>query len=386
MRAWVADRTRSACFTRSLRDAGVKMVGVEAGGRGNGPRRACGAARRVARLRGARPGVLQGTYTYVLQNADGQISTTHSVSAGLDYPAVGPEHAWLAEKKRAEYSAVSDDSRHRRGAHCSPATKELFPRSNPRTRSPDCLQRAPKMSKDRNRHPQSFRTRRQGHGHLLPPCSDLYRLAATRVFDIRVQSESERRKTVSPANSTTHRATIRRLARGGRTRHRGVHHGRRSRRSMRREISFLRCRSGRGRHRAGRSVQRSGRRWADDSARQRTRLAKPARLWRACSTWCAHPPVEFGCERNAAGSFRLLQSYPADGPRKIRRRPRSLSRASTACSPPISRRKNPSNIAAFIAAHNLDTIFLAAPTSTDERLKIISLQPPASSTSSHAPA
>ena len=59
---------------------------------------------------GARPGVLQGTYTYVLQNGDGQIATTHSVSAGLDYPAVGPEHAWLAEQHRAEYTAISDDA------------------------------------------------------------------------------------------------------------------------------------------------------------------------------------------------------------------------------------------------------------------------------------
>ena len=59
---------------------------------------------------GARPGVLQGTYTYVLQTDDGQIATTHSVSAGLDYPAVGPEHALLAEQHRAEYTAVSDDA------------------------------------------------------------------------------------------------------------------------------------------------------------------------------------------------------------------------------------------------------------------------------------
>ncbi len=57
---------------------------------------------------GAKPGVLQGTYTYVLQDADGQIAATHSVSAGLDYPAIGPEHAWLADQRRAQYSAISD--------------------------------------------------------------------------------------------------------------------------------------------------------------------------------------------------------------------------------------------------------------------------------------
>ena len=66
--------------------------------------------RRPTGFAGARPGVLQGTYTYVLQTDDGQIATTHSVSAGLDYPAVGPEHAWLAEQHRAEYTAVSDEA------------------------------------------------------------------------------------------------------------------------------------------------------------------------------------------------------------------------------------------------------------------------------------
>ena len=95
-------------FHQFLRDPGVKMLGIEAGGRG------CQLGEHAARLAahqgfsGARPGVLQGTYTYVLQNENGQIATTHSISAGLDYPAIGPEHAWLADERRAEYSAVSD--------------------------------------------------------------------------------------------------------------------------------------------------------------------------------------------------------------------------------------------------------------------------------------
>ena len=95
-------------FHQFLGDPGVKMVGIEAGGRGTGLGEH--AARLAAHqgFTGARPGVLQGTYTYVLQNEDGQISTTHSISAGLDYPAIGPEHAWLADERRAEYSAVSD--------------------------------------------------------------------------------------------------------------------------------------------------------------------------------------------------------------------------------------------------------------------------------------
>jgi tryptophan synthase beta chain len=97
-------------FHAFLRDADVKMVGIEAGGRG------CELGEHAARLAaaqgytGARPGVLQGTYTYVLQNGDGQIATTHSISAGLDYPAIGPEHAWLADQHRAQYAAVSDSA------------------------------------------------------------------------------------------------------------------------------------------------------------------------------------------------------------------------------------------------------------------------------------
>jgi tryptophan synthase beta chain len=95
-------------FHEFLKDESVKLVGIEAGGRGNelgehAARLAAGQG-----FTGARPGVLQGTYTYVLQTEDGQIATTHSVSAGLDYPAIGPEHAWLADQRRAEYSAVTD--------------------------------------------------------------------------------------------------------------------------------------------------------------------------------------------------------------------------------------------------------------------------------------
>ena len=97
-------------FHAFLRDADVKLMGIEAGGRGNGLGEH--AARLAAHqgFTGAQPGVLQGTYTYVLQNEDGQIAATHSISAGLDYPAVGPEHAWLADEGRAEYAAVSDQA------------------------------------------------------------------------------------------------------------------------------------------------------------------------------------------------------------------------------------------------------------------------------------
>ena len=89
-------------FSGFLDDPRVRLVGVEAGGAG----KALG--RHAARFDGGSLGVLHGTRTHVLQDGDGQIATTHSVSAGLDYPAVGPEHAWLRDQGRVEYTRVSD--------------------------------------------------------------------------------------------------------------------------------------------------------------------------------------------------------------------------------------------------------------------------------------
>ena len=90
-------------FHPFLNDAGVKLVGVEAGGRG------AELGLHAARFSGGTPGVLQGTYSYLLQDGDGQIALTHSVSAGLDYASVGPEHALLHDNKRAEYVSCDDD-------------------------------------------------------------------------------------------------------------------------------------------------------------------------------------------------------------------------------------------------------------------------------------
>jgi tryptophan synthase beta chain len=89
-------------FHPFLNDRNVKMIGVEAGGLG------IRSGKHAARFAGGRVGVLQGTKTYVLQDPYGQIRLTHSVSAGLDYAAVGPEHAWLRDLGRAEYSHVTD--------------------------------------------------------------------------------------------------------------------------------------------------------------------------------------------------------------------------------------------------------------------------------------
>jgi tryptophan synthase beta chain len=97
-------------FHQFLGDISVKMVGIEAGGRGGQLGEHAARLAAAQGYTGARPGVLQGTYTYILQTADGQIATTHSISAGLDYPAIGPEHAWLADQGRAEYAAVSDSA------------------------------------------------------------------------------------------------------------------------------------------------------------------------------------------------------------------------------------------------------------------------------------
>ncbi|MCB1224576.1 MAG: tryptophan synthase subunit beta [Verrucomicrobiales bacterium] len=90
-------------FHPFLDDANVRMIGVEAGGDGIIPER------HAARFQGGRLGVLQGTKTYLLANADGQIELTHSVSAGLDYAAIGPEHAWLHDQKRVDYTYATDD-------------------------------------------------------------------------------------------------------------------------------------------------------------------------------------------------------------------------------------------------------------------------------------
>jgi tryptophan synthase beta chain len=86
-------------------DPGVRMVGVEAGGLGIASGKH---AARFSDPRLGRPGVLHGSYTYLLQDADGQVAETHSVSAGLDYPAVGPEHAFLREQGRVEYTYATD--------------------------------------------------------------------------------------------------------------------------------------------------------------------------------------------------------------------------------------------------------------------------------------
>ncbi len=90
-------------FDAFIDDAAVRLIGVEAGGT------AIASGRHAARFAGGSPGVLHGTRSFVLQDAGGNIEPTHSVSAGLDYPSIGPEHAWLQACGRAEYAFATDD-------------------------------------------------------------------------------------------------------------------------------------------------------------------------------------------------------------------------------------------------------------------------------------
>jgi tryptophan synthase beta chain len=90
-------------FHPFLDDAGVRLIGVEAGGRGGH------LGDHAARFSGGAPGVLQGAYSWLLQDDDGQVAATHSISAGLDYALVGPEHAWLRDQRRAEYTSATDE-------------------------------------------------------------------------------------------------------------------------------------------------------------------------------------------------------------------------------------------------------------------------------------
>jgi tryptophan synthase beta chain len=90
-------------FHPFLDDAGVRIIGVEAAGRG------IETGEHAASLTGGRPGVLHGNRTYLLQDKEGQITEAHSISAGLDYPGIGPEHSWLKESGRVEYVSATDD-------------------------------------------------------------------------------------------------------------------------------------------------------------------------------------------------------------------------------------------------------------------------------------
>src|SRR5881296_2832433 len=128
-------------FYPFLDDASVKMLGVEAGGEGIRPEK------HAARFQGGSLGVLQGTQSYILQDEHGQIQLTHSVSAGLDYAAVGPEHAWLRDRKRVEYTYATDEQA--LAAFMKLARLEgIIPALESAHAIAALIERAPKMSKN----------------------------------------------------------------------------------------------------------------------------------------------------------------------------------------------------------------------------------------------
>ena len=127
-------------FHDFLKDKKVKLIGVEAGGRSER------LGDHAARFQGGLPGVLQGTYSYLLQDAAGQVATTHSISAGLDYPSIGPEHAWLHDTSRAEYVAASD-AETLAATTLLARTEGVIPALESAHAVAEALKRAPKMKK-----------------------------------------------------------------------------------------------------------------------------------------------------------------------------------------------------------------------------------------------
>ena len=127
-------------FYDFLKDKKVELIGVEAGGRGEA------FGDHASRFRGGSPGVLQGTYSYVLQDKSGQIATTHSVSAGLDYPSIGPEHAMLKDTGRAEYVPASD-AEALEATVLLARTEGIIPALESAHAVAEVIKRAPKMKK-----------------------------------------------------------------------------------------------------------------------------------------------------------------------------------------------------------------------------------------------
>jgi tryptophan synthase beta chain len=127
-------------FHHFLKDKKVRLVGVEAGGHGDR------LGEHAARFSGGSPGVLQGTHSYVLQDQAGQVSTTHSISAGLDYPSIGPEHAWLHDTSRAEYVSASD-AESLEATTMLAHTEGIIPALESAHAVAEVVKRAPKMKK-----------------------------------------------------------------------------------------------------------------------------------------------------------------------------------------------------------------------------------------------
>nr|WP_294976284.1 tryptophan synthase subunit beta [uncultured Pseudomonas sp.] len=128
-------------FHDFLEDESVKIIGVEAGGHG------VHTDKHAASLNGGVPGVLHGNRTYLLQDEDGQITDAHSISAGLDYPGIGPEHAYLHEVKRVEYVSITDDEA-LDAFHATCRLEGIIPALESSHALAEAIKRAPKLPKD----------------------------------------------------------------------------------------------------------------------------------------------------------------------------------------------------------------------------------------------
>ena len=128
-------------FHPFLDDRDIRIIGVEAGGHG------VDTDQHAASLTGGKPGVLHGNLTYLLQDEDGQIQEAHSISAGLDYPGIGPEHSWLFDQKRVEYVSVTDDEALEAFQICA-RTEGIIPALEPSHALAHVLKIAPELPSD----------------------------------------------------------------------------------------------------------------------------------------------------------------------------------------------------------------------------------------------
>lgn len=154
-------------FHPFIDDAGVRMIGVEAGGDG------VETGRHAAPLTAGRPGILHGNRTYLMQDENGQVAGTHSVSAGLDYPGVGPEHSWLKDCGRAEYVAATD-AQAMAGFHLLTRTEGIICALETAHAVGHVMELAPKMRKD-----QTIVINLSGRGD-----KDLYSIARMEGWDL----------------------------------------------------------------------------------------------------------------------------------------------------------------------------------------------------------
>jgi tryptophan synthase beta chain len=146
-------------FFPFLDDPSVRIVGVEAGGKGVDDR-----MEHCASLTGGRPGVLHGNRTYLLQDADGQILEGFSISAGLDYPGIGPEHSWLHDVGRAEYVSITDAEALEAFQLCC-KLEGIIPALEPSHALAQVMKLAPTLATRQDHRDEHVRPWRQGHLH-----------------------------------------------------------------------------------------------------------------------------------------------------------------------------------------------------------------------------